>query len=213
VSDPTPGPPIPARAPELFQRALAFALDWHGEQTRKGSDIPYVSHLLQVAGLVLENGGDWEQAAAAMVHDSVEDVRGVHLGTIERAFGPRVARIVGDCTDTLPGDTPESKSPWIERKRGYLDRLAAAGADSLLVAACDKRHNLSAIIADFRVQGPQTFERFNAPAEQQLQFYRDFSHRAADRLPPRLRLDLEALVAELEEIVIARYPVSQPGDA
>ena len=106
MPDSTPGPPIPARAPELFQRALAYALDWHGEQTRKGSDIPYVSHLLQVAGLVLENGGDWEQASAAMVHDSVEDVRGVQLGTIERAFGPRVARIVGDCTDTRPGDTP-----------------------------------------------------------------------------------------------------------
>ena len=84
---------------------------------------------------------------------------------------------------------------------------------SLLVAACDKRHNLGAIIADFRVQGAQTFERFNAPAEDQLQFYREFARRSADRLPARLRLDLEALVTELEDIVIAKYPVSKPGDA
>ena len=213
MTESTPATPVPARAPELFQRALAFALDRHGEQTRKGSDIPYVSHLFQVAGLVLENGGDWEQAAAAMVHDSVEDVRGVTPEMIQRSFGERVARIVDDCTDTLPGDTPDAKSPWIERKRNYLDHLAAAGADSLLVAACDKRHNLDATIADFRVQGPQSFERFNAPAEQQLQFYREFARRAADRLPPRLRFDLESLVSEFEDIVIAKYPVSRPGDA
>ncbi len=211
--DSGPLPAMSARAPELFRRALTFALDRHGEQTRKGSDIPYVSHLFQVAGLVLENGGDWEQAAAALVHDSVEDVRGVTPGTIRGSFGERVARIVDECTDALPGDTPESKSPWIERKRSYLDHLAAAGGDSLLVAACDKRHNMSATIADFRVHGPQTFDRFNATAEQQLQFYREFARRAADRLPPRLRLDLESLVTEFEDIVISRYPVSQPGDA
>ena len=213
MTDSTPATPVPARAPQLFQRALVFALDRHGEQTRKGTGVPYVSHLLQVAGLVLENGGDWEQAAAALVHDSVEDLRDVTGEMIQRSFGARVARIVTDCTDTLPGDTPEAKSPWIERKMGYLGQLAAAGADSLLVAACDKRHNLGAIIADFRVQGAQTFERFNAPAEDQLQFYREFARRSGERLPARLRLDLEALVTELEDIVIAKYPVSKPGDA
>jgi (p)ppGpp synthase/HD superfamily hydrolase len=209
----TPSQQVPARAPALFRRALEFALDQHGTQTRKGSDIPYVSHLLQVAGLVLENGGDWEQGAAAMVHDAVEDVGGVTPDLIQRNFGERVARIVQDCTDTLPGDTPDHKSPWIERKRRYLDHISQAAPESLLVAACDKRHNLGALIADYRVQGPQTFERFNAPAEEQLWYYRQFALRAGDRLPARLKAELESLIAEFGDIVVSKYPVSPPGDA
>lgn len=208
------GPPaIPARAPEVFLRAMEFALEQHGGQTRKGSDIPYVSHLLQVAGLVLENGGDWEQSAAAMVHDVVEDVGSVTPDMIQRAFGPRVARIVEDCTDTLPGDTPEHKSPWIDRKRRYLDHISEAAPESLLVAACDKRHNLGALIADYRVQGLQTFERFNASAEEQLWYYRQFALRAGERLPARLRAELESLIAQFGDIVMSKYPVSPPGDA
>jgi (p)ppGpp synthase/HD superfamily hydrolase len=206
-------PAVPARAPELFRRALEFALDQHGAQTRKGSDVPYVSHLSQVAGLVLENGGDWEQGAAAMVHDAIEDVGGVTLEMIQRRFGERVARIVRECTDTLPGDTPTEKSPWMDRKSRYLDHLAGAAADSVLVAACDKRHNLDALIADYRVQGPQTFERFNAPAEEQLWFYRQFALQAGERLPARLRADLESLIDEFGDIVVSKYPVSPPGDA
>jgi len=205
--------PVPAHAPELFRRALAFALDQHGSQTRKGSDIPYVSHLFQVAGLVLENGGDWEQGAAAMVHDAVEDVGGVTPELIQRNFGERVARIVQDCTDTLPGDTPREQSPWMDRKRRYLDHISQAAPESLLVAACDKRHNLGALIADYRVQGPQTFERFNASAEDQLWYYRQFALRAGERLPARLRADLESLIAEFGDIVMSKYPVSPPGDA
>jgi hypothetical protein len=81
------------------------------------------------------------------------------------------------------------------------------------VAACDKRHNLGALIADYRVQGPQTFERFNAPAEEQLWFYRQFALRAGERLPARLRADLESLIAEFGDIVMSKYPVSPPGDA
>lgn len=198
-----------APALELFERALDFALAGHGSQTREGTSVSIVSHLLQVSGLVLENGGDWEQAAAAVVHDSLEDIPGATAETIQRRFGARVARMVSDCTDTLPGDTPGEKSLWVERKARYLDQLAEVAPDSLLVAARDKRHNLDSIIADFRVQGPPVFERFNAPAEQQLLFYREFVRRAADRL----RIDLEALVSEFEEMVIAKYPVSAPGDA
>ena len=208
-----PSPPVAARATDLFRRALTFALDQHDSQTRKGSDIPYVSHLFQVAGLVLENGGDWEQSAAAMVHDAVEDVDGVTLEMIRQHFGERIRRIVEDCTDTLPGDTPQAKSPWMDRKRRYLDHLAEAATDSVLVAACDKRHNLDALIADYRVQGPQTFERFNAPAEDQLWYYRQFVLRAGERLPTRLRADLESLITTFGEILMSKYPVSPPGDA
>src|SRR5262245_63763346 len=100
--------------------ALAFALDAHGDQTRKGTEIPYASHLLSVAGLVLEAGGDAAQAAAGLLHDTLEDGEGVDESRLRDEFGADVAAIVIACSDLLPGDTRDRKSAWGDRKRRYL---------------------------------------------------------------------------------------------
>src|SRR5688572_31050084 len=107
--------------------ALAFALAAHGAQKRKGKQVPYASHLLAVAGLVFEAGGDATQAAAALLHDTIEDGADVDESRLRAEFGSEVAAIVAACTDLLPGDTRERKSPWGDRTRSYLARLAAAG--------------------------------------------------------------------------------------
>ena len=133
-------------------RAFELACRWHGTQTRKGSDVPYVSHLFQVAGMVLEHGGSADQAAAALLHDAVEDTE-ASLDEIAAQVGERVAAIVDHCTDTLPGDTPSAKSPWTQRKARYVERLRAAPDDAVLVAACDKVHNLASLVADARRDG------------------------------------------------------------
>src|SRR4029453_6191801 len=95
--------------------ALGFALSAHGDQTRKGTEIPYASHLLAVAGLVLEAGGDAAEAAAALLHDTLEDGEGVDEERLRREFGAEIAAIVVGCSDVLPGDTREHKSPWGDR--------------------------------------------------------------------------------------------------
>lgn len=166
-------------------RALELALAAHGEQTRKGTAIPYVSHLLQVSGLVLEWGGDLEQATAALLHDVVEDTA-TSIAEVEAAFGSGVAAIVADCTDTGPGETLGNKRPWLVRKREYLARLRAVASRSALVIACDKLHNAAGLIADLERDGVATLARFNAPAPKQLWYMRGVAAALAGRVPDGL---------------------------
>ena len=194
--EPIPVPVIlPADARRLG-RALEFAAERHGGQARKGTDIPYVSHLLHVAGFVLEHGGDIDQAMAALLHDVIEDC-GVTPAELESYFGARVARIVAECSDLLDGDTPDAKSDWGTRKQHYLDHLPAAWPPSRLVAACDKRHNLAALVADLRRHGLGYLDRFNAGGDQQLAFYRAFHAAVRSTIPAPLAAELAELIDAL----------------
>ena len=119
---------------QRFDDALAYAAEVHRGDVRKGSGTPYLAHLLSVAALVIENGGDEDQAIAALLHDAPEDAGGrERLEDIRRRFGDRVAGIVEACTDTF--DDP--KPPWRERKEAFLERLTGAPADALPVVAAD----------------------------------------------------------------------------
>ncbi|TMA33131.1 MAG: bifunctional (p)ppGpp synthetase/guanosine-3',5'-bis(diphosphate) 3'-pyrophosphohydrolase [Deltaproteobacteria bacterium] len=181
--------------------ALALALAAHGDQTRKGTEIPYASHLLSVAGLVLEAGGDADQAVAALLHDALEDGEGVDEARLRAAFGAEVAAIVVACSDLLPGDTRERKSPWGDRKRRYLAQLAAAGPRVRLVAACDKLHNLRTLIADLRSEGPASLERFTASPEQ-TRWYHESAHALLrDALPAAIRSEFDSLIEALRGFV------------
>jgi len=181
--------------------ALGFALVAHGAQTRKGRDIPYASHLLAVAGLVLEQGGDAAQAAAALLHDVIEDCEGVSPGDVEAQFGADVAHMVCACSDLLEGDAPAAKSSWLERKRRYVEKLQSADARSRLVAACDKLHNLRALIADLRDAGITTLDRFNASPQQTRWYYHEVRSALGTDLPAGLLTELDALLAQLREFV------------
>ncbi|MCY0986284.1 HD domain-containing protein [Nannocystis sp. ILAH1] len=174
----------------MLARALEFAAVAHGDQTRKGTTIPYVSHLLQVSGLVLEWGGDLEQAAAALLHDVVEDTP-VNLDEVFAAFGPGVGGIVADCTDTYADDTPGNKRPWLVRKRAYLERLRTVAPRSALVIACDKLHNTSTLLVDLELHGLATLTRFNAPAPKQLWYFRSVAAALKGRVPDGLQARLD----------------------
>jgi GTP pyrophosphokinase len=171
---------------------------------RKGTSVPYVSHLLQVAGMVLEYGGDMEQATAGMLHDAVEDCDEVTIEIVRTEFGDRVAAIVRDCTDTFEGDTAEHKSPWRERKVQYIEHLASAPADAVLVSACDKVHNLGSIVADVRDIGLSYLDRFSAKPAEQLWYFRTVLATIGERIPTKLRARFEELLAELESLLETR---------
>ncbi len=177
--------------------ALAFALEAHGAQTRKGRDIPYASHLLQVAGLVLEHGGDVELAVAALLHDTLEDCDHVDDAVIRTRFGERVVRVVVACSDLLPGDEPDTKSPWLLRKQGFLARLRDAEVDVHLVTACDKLHNLRSLLADLDAEGPATLERFTASPEQTRVYHEAVLEAVAETIPDSLHRELAAALAAL----------------
>jgi (p)ppGpp synthase/HD superfamily hydrolase len=181
--------------------ALAFALAAHGDQKRKGGEIPYVSHLLAVAGLVLEAGGDAVQAAAALLHDTIEDGEAIDASRLRGEFGEEVAAIVAECSDSLPGDSRARRSPWGERKQRYLAQLARAGPRARLVAACDKLHNLRTLVAELRVHGLPTLGRFTASPAQTRWYYESAHALLRDELPDWIRGEFDALIEELRSFV------------
>jgi (p)ppGpp synthase/HD superfamily hydrolase len=152
-----------------FEEALQFALKAHKGHRRKGTEIPYTSHLLAVAGIVLDYGGDEDEAIAALLHDSVED-RGVDPEEIRKQFGDKVADIVVACSDSLEKN-PKNKADWPPRKEAYLERLKMAPPEVLLVSAADKLHNARMIVKDFREIGNQVWERFKGKKDGTLWYY------------------------------------------
>jgi len=125
-----------------FERALVYALHVHGGHVRKGTRVPYFSHLMAVAATVIENGGTEEEAIAALLHDAVEDQGGLpRLADIRNRFGPAVATIVEACSDSLDSAAGEPREPWLTRKRRYLKALPEKSQPILRVTVADKLHN------------------------------------------------------------------------
>jgi (p)ppGpp synthase/HD superfamily hydrolase len=204
---------------ERFKDALVFAVDLHREQIRKGTDldadgvsvpgIPYASHLLAVASLVMEARGDEDEVIGALLHDAIEDQpRG---GDTERAiaerFGPRVLAIVKGCTkEEVDRSLPPARQQVQRRaiRRAYFEHLRGRATRSvLLVSAADKLHNARAMVADLREHGPAMWRRFNDTADGTLWYYREVA-RALDEArggtPRRLVEELQRLVAEMERV-------------
>jgi (p)ppGpp synthase/HD superfamily hydrolase len=154
---------------EKFEAALVYAARLHRDQTRKGSGIPYVNHLLAVAAIVGENGGTEEEVIAALLHDAPEDHGGrARLEEIRERFGDDVAEIVAGCTDTYE----DPKPAWQPRKEAYVAHVRTAPASVRLVSAADKLHNARAILADLRVSGAKLWDRFTGGKEGTLWYYR-----------------------------------------
>jgi (p)ppGpp synthase/HD superfamily hydrolase len=186
-----------------FLRAFNFAAEKHAGQTRKASTIPYIAHLMGVASLVLEFGGDEDLAIAALLHDVVEDCGGAPmLREVRRKFGPRVAKIVDGCTDS---DT-DPKPPWRERKETYIRHLKNADAETRLVSAADKLNNVRSILADHRDVGESVWARFRGGREGTLWYYRALLEEFLRRKPNRLIGELELAVRDLE----ARAKLAHP---
>jgi len=154
-----------------YAEAVQYASELHAGQTRKSTNIAYISHLLGVSSLVLEAGGDEDMAIAALLHDGPEDQGGrATLNEIRVRFGDRVAHIVEGCSDSLSED-PEEKAPWKDRKVTYLGHLKDADDDTLAVSLADKLHNARAIATDLMITGPSTWDRFNASPPEILWYY------------------------------------------
>jgi (p)ppGpp synthase/HD superfamily hydrolase len=178
-----------------FDDAFCLAHELHREQHRKGTKTPYISHLIAVASLVLEAGGDEDMAIAALLHDAIEDQgEKISLEQIEARFGSRVARIVHDCTDAFT----QPKPPWKQRKLDYLARVPEFADDSRLVCAADKLHNAMSVLRDVRTMGDAVFERFHGRKEGTLWYQRAIAGALTKAGPNPLTKELNRVVKELE---------------
>ena len=164
----TTEPPATRALGPRFRDALGYAARLHEGQTRRGGQIPYLSHLLSTCALVLEDGGDEDEAIAALLHDGPEDCGGKQtLEDIRQRFGKRVASIVEACTDTFERPKPA----WKARKLRFVESLRSAPSEVRRVAAADKLHNARSILEDHRIIGDAIFDRFSAAKEETLWYY------------------------------------------
>lgn len=186
--------PYSDRVVEAFQ----LAHDLHRNQTRKGTDTPYLVHLVAVAALVGDYGGTEDQFIAGLLHDAVEDQGGQEtLALIRERFGDGVADIVWACSDT----DVEPKPPWQARKEASIAKTRTLGPEARLVLAADKLHNARTIVADLHAIGPAVFERFKGKREGTLWYYREKLAALREGWDSAILVPLEAVVAEMERTV------------
>jgi len=182
---------------ERFNDALQYAAQLHVNQVRKGTSVPYVAHLLSVCALVLEDGGDEDQAIAALLHDAVEDQGGKDTyEDIRSRFGDRVAYIVDGCTDTYEVPKPE----WKQRKESYIAHLREASPDILRVSLADKLHNARSILRDLKENGTNTFQRFNGGKDGTLWYYRSLADTFQKKSESAMARELALVVDQMHEI-------------
>lgn len=182
---------------ERMNDAFRFAAEIHAKQCRKGTNIPYLAHLLAVCSIVLENGGNEDQAIAALLHDTIEDQAESFGGAdalraqIRGMFGNDVLEIVEGCTDT----DVHPKPPWKDRKQAYIQHVKNAPPAVLLVSAADKLHNARSILADVQRHGITAFTKFKGGVAGTLWYYDNLIAVFKDRMPGWLADELERVVS------------------
>ena len=153
---------------DKYLEAYTYSYKLHKKQIRKGSNIPYFTHLSSVSNLIIENNGTTTQAIAGLLHDAVEDQGGAKtLAVIKRKFGPKVAKIVDQCSDT----TIKPKPAWKTRKIKYIEDIKNKTQDTLLVSLCDKYHNANCILSDYQKVGEEIWDRFTASKQETFWYY------------------------------------------
>jgi (p)ppGpp synthase/HD superfamily hydrolase len=182
---------------QRFEQALVYATRLHAQQVRKATGVPYISHLLSVTALVLEAGGNEEEAIAALLHDAVEDQGGAATRTeIYHQFGEQIVAIVDDCTEFRT----EIKPPWRDRKLHYIEQLRRGSPSARRVALADKLHNMRSLLFDYRQQGEAIWSVFSTGKEGMLWFYHSLLKMYREVAPSPMVEELARVVAELEQL-------------
>jgi (p)ppGpp synthase/HD superfamily hydrolase len=181
-----------------FEHALSYTARLHARQKRKGSDIPYVSHLLGVASIALEYGATEDEAIAALLHDAIEDQGGAETREeIRERFGDTIVEIVVGCTDA----DEHPKPPWRMRKETFIVHVRTASHSVRLVSAADKLHNLRSIVKDYREIGDALWPRFQAGQEGTLWYYRSLYDAFCEVERTPLVEEVGRTLAELVELI------------
>ena len=179
---------------ERLITALGVAARLHARQRRKGSEIPYLSHLLGTCAIALDYGAGEDEAIAALLHDALEDQwERTSPDEIRGRFGDKVVRIVVACSDSLGGE----KREWRARKSNYLAHLADQPDEVLRVSLADKLHNARAIVADLRTEGDAVWDRFTGPPPDQAWYYMSLAEIFRGRRVSSLVDEFAVVVADL----------------
>jgi (p)ppGpp synthase/HD superfamily hydrolase len=190
-----------------FTSAIEYARILHIER-RKGTDVPYMAHLLGVASLVMGEAGHAglpvteDMVIAALLHDAAEDQGGeLRLNDIEHNFGSNVARMVEGLSDSLTAD-PHHKKSWPERKKAYIRRLRKEQSDVGLISAADKLYNARAVLEEYREIGPRVWDRFKRGRKDQIWYFNELVNVYRLQGSSRIVEELQRVVADLTQISV-----------
>jgi len=195
-----------------FDEALQLARHLHRDQTRKEVPVPYMAHLMAVAGIVLEANAYHQfdniedVAIGALLHDAIEDQgHQIDLEEIRRRFGDKVCEIVHDCSDAIIEEEHQKKAPWRERKEAFISKIKDKSHESLLVSCADKLHNARSILFDYARIGDLIWDRFTPEKEETLWYYESMVESFEQAWPENPLLpDFKAVVGRLREVVEGR---------
>lgn len=194
---------------DRFEKAFAFAYKLHKEQKRKGTNIPYIFHLMETASITMQYDGTLDEAIAALLHDAAEDQGEDAIIKIQEKFGDAVANIVLECSDSIG----PNKLDWRPRKEKYIEQLAKASASSRLVAAADKLHNARTILSDYRKIGEEVWNRFTGLKDGTLWYYRALTDVFLKNGPLPIAEELDKVVSQIEQMVSARLTTQVQVDS
>jgi (p)ppGpp synthase/HD superfamily hydrolase len=216
-------PPEGSMLSSRYKDAMMFAAQLHDRQTRKGTEVAYLTHLMSVSALVMENGGDEEQGIAALLHDALEDQgaeyeseylqeprngRAALKRDIELKYGSRVLAIVIGCTDDEDFAKPPegergSIDNWRSRKLAYIEHINHTTDVGLLRVSCaDKLHNARTILLDLYEHGAAVWSRFrSANRENVLWYYGSLAKAFTAKASSTADSSLKRLSAELGRTV------------
>jgi (p)ppGpp synthase/HD superfamily hydrolase len=185
-----------------FNRALDLAARWHDGQYRKDVErTPYLAHLVSVALLVHDHGGDEDVVIAALLHDVLEDVSLDKASEIQKLFGKKVLEIVKGVSEPKdPEKSDEENLPWRTRKEKYLANLESDSEESLLVCAADKYHNWSSFIDSYKNHGEQLNKNFNTDMSERIWYLESVVSILNQRLNNLLVEKLESVLIDVKEL-------------
>jgi (p)ppGpp synthase/HD superfamily hydrolase len=155
-----------------MRKALEFAFKAHEGQHRKGGNIPYIVHILDVMKYLLYENAPKEVIIAGILHDVLEDTD--YKKEDLNQFGEEVVKLIEFCSE--PGNTVDAtnmKETWKQRKEHSIKILKTATRNQALILLADKLSNITAIQEDLLVIGDELWDRFNANKEDIAWYYRE----------------------------------------
>jgi (p)ppGpp synthase/HD superfamily hydrolase len=183
---------------QRFHDALIFIAKKHGDQVTNNTVYPYISHLMGVTSLVMEYGGDEDEAIAALLHGFNETQDGPEaLQEIEAQFGKNVAEIVRGCNDA----DNTADLAWRPRKEAYLKHLQTASPSIRLVAAADKLYNARNLVANYRAHGTAIYEKCCGGRDGLLWYYKSLVRAFRSGKKEQIVEEFARVVADLTDMV------------
>jgi (p)ppGpp synthase/HD superfamily hydrolase len=187
-----------------IQKAINVAAEKHHGQSRKGKEIPYIVHPFSVALILSEYTHNEDIISAGLMHDVLEDVKDYSFNDLKNDLGEKIARIVEEVSEDIDLNTEDQKATWDYRKHKYLEDLKTESYEAMMITAADKIHNLNSLIEAYGVHGEKIWEKFNAPAEKKLWFYREVLHVLRGRLNNEIVRELEKVYKRAKRITTKR---------